>query len=84
MVGGKWRFGRAEVDGWVLFWLETRVEGGRKPPTSHHNSLVAVLGKAEGGGRWKATNESRRLVGGGLGEQREMDGGCFGVKDGGR
>ena len=34
------------------------------PPMSRDDSLVVVLGKVEGGGRWKATNESRRLVGG--------------------
>ena len=39
-------------------------QGGRKPPTSRDDSLVVVLGEVEGGGRLKATNESKRLVGG--------------------
>ena len=43
------------------------MEGARKPPTSHEDLLVVVLGVVECGGKWKATNESRQLVGGGLG-----------------
>ena len=45
-----------------------RAEGGRKPPTSRDDSVVGVLGEVEGGGRLKATNESKRLVGGLFGQ----------------
>ena len=43
---------------------QIRNEKKKTPLTSRDDSLVVVLGKVEGGGRWKATNESRRLVGG--------------------
>ena len=36
-------------------------------PTSRKDSLVVDRAGFEGGGRWKATNESRRLVGGVMG-----------------
>ena len=59
--------------------LELRAEGGRKPPTSRDDSLVVVRVKVEGRKRWKATNESQRLVGGLFGQpegrgRREMVG----------
>ena len=40
------------------------MEGCGRPPTSREDSLVVVLGEVECGGKWKATNESFRLVGG--------------------
>ena len=45
---------------WWLFWAE----GCGRPPTSCEDSLVVVLGEVECRGKWKATNESKRLVGG--------------------
>ena len=32
--------------------------GSRKPPMSLNDSLVVFLAGVEGGGKWKATNES--------------------------
>ena len=60
------------------FWARSRVEGDGKPPTSLDDSLAVVLGKVDGGGRWKATNESKRLVGGLFGRgrgRRDVNGG---------
>ena len=49
---------------WWLFWARSSVAGARKPPTSCDDLLVVVLGEVEGGGMWRATNESSRLVNG--------------------
>ena len=40
------------------------MEGCGKPPKSHDDLLVVVLGVVEGRGEWKATNKSRGLIGG--------------------
>ena len=61
------RVWEAEGSRWGSCWSESRLEGGRKPPTSHDDWLVVFLAGVEGGWMWKPTNESRRLVGGGLG-----------------
>ena len=55
---------RVVMTRWWLFWARSSAEATRKPPTSRDDSLVVVLGEVEGRGRWKATNESFRLVGG--------------------
>ena len=59
---------RVVMTRWWLFWARSSAEGARKPPTSHDDSLVVVLGEVKGRRMWKATNESWRLVGGFLGE----------------
>ena len=52
---------RAIVTRWGLFGPALREETSWKPPTSHHDSLVAGSGVAS---ERESPNESRRLVGG--------------------
>ena len=48
----------------MFFKMETTVEGCGKPSASCDDSLVIISGEVESRRGWKATNESRRLIGG--------------------